>query len=97
MRLDLKLLSMRFSQKKEEPPVSSEGVDPYLLEKVLRPVMDGRTVFLRDIDFDAFCTEDIEPLEEYHDALIRERLRLEKFTGAVQNTPPVPSAVRMFC
>ena len=41
MKLDLKLLSMRFSQAKDEQPVSTEGVNSYLLEKILLPYMNG--------------------------------------------------------
>ncbi len=65
MKLDLKLLSMRFSQKEDEPPVPTEGINPYLLEKVLRPCMGGGTIRLPDIDYDAIAIEDLEPLEEY--------------------------------
>ena len=38
MRLDLKLLAMRFSQAEDAPPVPTEGVNPYLLEKILTPL-----------------------------------------------------------
>jgi len=97
MKLDLNLLSMRFSQKKNEPPVPTEGVNPYLLEKILLPCMDGGTVRLRDIDYEAFDMEDIEPLEEYYSKLFKAGGKLEQFTETVRNIPPEARKARVFC
>ena len=44
MKLDLNLLSMRFSQAENEPPVPTDGVNEYLLEKILLPCMNGDTI-----------------------------------------------------
>lgn len=97
MKLDLKLLSMRFSQTKDEPPAPIEGVNPYLLEKILLPRMNGESILLRDIDYSAFDVEDIEPLAEYHDELARARYKLEQLTKTVQNLPPAVKKSRAFC
>lgn len=97
MKLDLKLLSMRFSQTKDEPPAPTEGVNPYLLEKILLPCMNGESILLRDIDYSAFDVEDIEPLAEYHDELARARYKLEQLTKTVQNLPPAVKKSRAFC
>ncbi len=97
MKLDLKLLSMRFSQAKDEPPVPTEGVNPYLLEKILLPCMDGGTIRLRDIDYKAFNVEDIDPLEEYYSKLLKEGGKLKQFTETVRDTPPEARKARMFC
>ena len=97
MKLDLKLLSMRFSQTKDEPPAPTEGVNPYLLEKILLPCMNGESILLRDIDYSAFDVEDIEPLAEYHDELAQARYKLEQLTKTVQNLPPAAQKSRTFC
>lgn len=97
MKLDLKLLSMRFSQAKDEPPVPTDGVDPYLLEKVLRPCMDGADILLRDIDFDAFDAEDVDLLEQYYDKLSRAAGKLRQLTETVRKLPPQAHKARMFC
>lgn len=97
MKLDLKLLSMRFSQTKDEPPAPTDGVNPYLLEKILLPCMNGESILLRDIDYSAFDVEDIEPLAEYHDELARARYKLEQLTKTVQNLPPAAKKSRAFC
>lgn len=97
MTLDLKLLATRFSQAKDEPPVPTEGVNPYLLENILLPCMNNETVRLRDIDFAAFDTEDVDGLEEYYDALSRAGGRLCQFAETVQKLPPEAQKTRLFC
>ena len=97
MTLDLKLLSMRFSQIKDELPVPTEGVNEYLLEKILRPCLNGGAVYLRDIDYEAFNVEDIDQLENYYSALSRESGRLRQLTEVIGNLPPEAQKVRMFC
>lgn len=97
MKLDLKLLSMRFSQTKDEPPVSTKEVNSYLLEKILLPCMNNGTVYLRDIDYEAFEAEDIDQLEEYYDKLLRASRSLGKLTETVQNLCPEAQKARLFC
>ncbi len=97
MKLDLKLLSMRFSQMKNEPPVSTGGVNPYLLEKILLPCMNGGTVYLRDIDYHAFDMEDIDLLEKYYNDLSRAGGRLQQLTDTVRNVLPEARKGRIFC
>ena len=97
MKLDLKLLSMRFSQMKDEPPVPTTGVNPYLLEKVLLPCMNGGNGYLRDIDYQAFDAEDIDLLERYYDDLSRAGGRLQQLMETVGNLPPEAHKARLFC
>lgn len=97
MKLDLKLLSMRFSQMKDEPPVPTAGVNPYLLEKVLLPCMNNGKVYLRDIDYQAFDSEDIDWLEQYYDALSRASEALSQLTETVGKVPPEAHKARLFC
>lgn len=97
MKLDLKLLSMRFSQAKDELPVPTDGVNPYLLEKILLPCMNGGSVLLRDIDCDAFEVEDVDELEKYYDKLSRAGSQLGQLTETVRNCPPEARKVRLFC
>ncbi len=97
MKLDLKLLSMRFSQTEDEPPVPTEGVNTYLLEQILLPGLNGGAICLRDIDYEAFDLEDIEPLEEYYSALFKAVGKLGLFTETVRKLPPEARKARMFC
>ncbi len=97
MKLDLKLLSMRFSQVKEEPPVPTKGVNPYLLEKILFPSLNGGAIYLRDIDYEAFEIEDIGPLEEYYSQLLKAGGSLSQLTETVRKLPPEARKARVFC
>ena len=97
MKLNLKLLATRFSQAKEELPVSEEGVNRYLLEQVLRPNLEGDLLRLGDIDFDAFDADDVPALEEYYDRLYKASQDLAQFAQTVARVPPAPKAVRVFC
>ncbi len=97
MKLDLKLLSMRFSQAKNEPPVSTEGVNPYLLEEILLPYMNGASLLLRDIHYNSFEVEDVETLAKYHDELAQAGHELSQLIKTVQNLPPESQMFRTFC
>lgn len=97
MKLDLKLLSMRFSQAKDEPPVPTDGVNKYLLEKVLLPSMSDSGVYLRDIDFDAFKMDDVSVLEQYYDDLYKAGGKLKQLIGTVRKVPPEARKARVFC
>ena len=97
MKLNLKLLATRFSQAKEEPPASEEGVNRYLLEQVLRPNLAGKLLRLGDIDFDAFDADDVPTLEEYYDRLNEASRDLSQFAQTVGRVPPAAKAGRSFC
>lgn len=97
MKLDLKLLSIRFSQAKDEPPVPTEGVNAYLLEKLLLPSMNGETICLKDIDYEAFDPDDIETLGDYYTALWKAGGELRQLTETVQKLPPEARKARVFC
>ena len=97
MNLDLKLLSMRFSQAKDEPPVPTDGVNNYLLGKILRPCMNGSTVYLQDIDYEAFDLEDIDRLENYYDNFSRVNSKLRQLIQTVAKLPPEAQKLRSFC
>ena len=97
MKLDLKLLSVRFSQAKDEPPVPTDGVNKYLLEKVLLPSMSDSGVYLRDIDFEAFDMDDANVLERYYGELSKAGWKLQQLIGTVRNVPPEARKTRVFC
>lgn len=97
MKLDLKLLSKRFSQKKEETPISQEGVNAYLLEKILTPSLHRTVIYMQDIDFTAFDEDDVDELENYYGKLYNTAQGLEQFVQTVARTQPAASGVRSFC
>lgn len=97
MKLNLKLLAIRFFQAKDGPPVPEDGVNRYLLEQVLRPNLEGNLLRLGDIDFDAFEAEDVPALEAYYERLYKTSQDLSQFAQTLDRVPPAPKAVRAFC
>lgn len=97
MKLNLKLLAIHFSQAKDGPPVSEDGVNRYLLERVLRPNLEGDLLRLGDIDFDAFEADDVPALEAYYERLYKTSQDLSQFAQTLDRVPPAPNAVRAFC
>lgn len=97
MKLDLKLLATRFFQAEDEPLAPEDGVNRYLLEQVLRPAMEGKTLYLRDIDFSAFELDDIEALGLYYDSLMNAARNLNRFSVPVSQSSPAPGNARVFC
>ncbi len=97
MKLNLKLLSTRFSQAKDEPSVSDGGVNRYLLEQVLRPNLEGELLRLGDIDFGAFDADDVPALEDYYDRLYKASQDFSQFAQTLSRVPPAPRTVRSFC
>ena len=97
MRLDLELLSIRFSQKKEEPPVPQDGINTYLLENILMPTLDSKDIYLKDVDFTAFDVDDIDKLEDYYNQLYSRGQGLDQFIQTVAQILPSASSVRSFC
>lgn len=97
MRLDLKLLSKRFYQKKEEPPIPQEGLNRYLLKEILTPVLHRTDIYLQDIDFTAFDVDDVDALENYYGQLYNAGRRLEQFIQTAAQTAPVAGSTRSFC
>lgn len=97
MKLDLKLLSTRFSQKKEEPPIPQDGLNAYLLENILTPALHYTDIYLKDIDFAAFDVEEVNELEEYYSRLYNAGQGLDQFIQTVAKTLPTAGNVRSFC
>ena len=97
MKLNLKLLATRFSQAADQPCVSEEGVNRYLLERVLRPNLEGNLIRLGDIDFSAFDAEDVPALEDYYDRLHEASHGLSQFAQTLNRVQAAPKAVRAFC
>lgn len=97
MKMDMKNLCKLLTQAKEEDAVSAEACNPYLMEKVLRPLMRNETVLLKDVDFSQFEAEDISQITDYYEALEMEGRKLMQIAGAFANLEPIACKVRQFC
>ncbi len=97
MKLDLELLFANLSRTKEDTGIPRDGVNGYLIDKILVPSMNGETIRLRDIDFDAFDAEDVDDLMEFHNKLECQTdavMRMAEKLGAIC---PIPANFRSFC
>lgn len=97
MKMDLKNLCGLLASAGEEESVSSKDCNPYLLEKVLRPLMRAEAVLLKDIDFSQFDAEDIHTLKSYYYSLEMQGQRLMGLVGTVAAIEPAARKVRQFC
>ncbi len=97
MKLYLKDLCREFGRAKSEETVPSVGVNPYLLENILRPALQGEAPALGDIDYEQFDLEDIGVLSDYYDKMYTATAKLGQFVSAVASLDPVPSRERQFC
>jgi hypothetical protein len=93
----LKQLAERISQAEESPPVPTEGVNPYLIESVLKPLLKDEPLRYGDIDYDAFDDEDLRDLAEYCEALYRTASHLNGFEREIVRTRPEARRIRVFC
>ena len=97
MKLDLKELSHAFRKLKESETVPLNEVNPYLLEKILLPTLQGHVPTLKDIDYSQFEDGDITELADYCERLMDESNKLMQFVGAVASIEAVPCRSRQFC
>lgn len=97
MKLNLKNLCREFAEAKEAETTPTDGVNPYLLEEVLRPVLRGNSLTLRAIDYNQFEDDDISDLADYCERLEVTSRKLEQFVGAVTLLKAFSSRSRQFC
>ena len=97
MKLDLELLFTNLSRTEEDTGVSRDGVNDYLIDKILFSCMNGERIFLKDIDFSAFDAEDVEELERFYDRMTAPVHQLEKVVTAMRTVDPVAASSRKFC
>ena len=97
MKMDLNGFCTRLTQAKEEETVSTKGVDEYLLNMVLRPLMRNETLLLKDIDFSQFDSDDVHRLTSYYESLEMQGRKLMQVVGSVANMEPAACKARQFC
>jgi len=97
MKLHLKDLCREFGKAKDEETVPRGGINPYLLENILWPTLQGEAPTLGSIDYAQFDEEDIGALSDYYEKMWKAAEKLEQFVSAVASFDPVPSRERQFC
>lgn len=97
MKLHLKTLCREFHHAEERETVPRGETNPYLLEKVLWPTLQGNAPLLGEIDYDQFDDDDISKLCGYYEKIHDTALKLAQFSSAAMSIEPVPCRSRQFC
>lgn len=97
MKLDRKSLCRKLEAAEKTETVSKANVNDYLLEKVLRPTLQGKAPRLNEIDYDQFEEEEIDELADYCERLEITSGKLSRFVGAVACFDATPCRARQFC
>ena len=97
LKLDLNLLQMRFSQAEQTETVSTENVNPYLLEHIIRPLLRGETIRYGDVDYDRFEDEDLRSASGYCDEIGHTEYKLSQLQNDIAGLNPCACKLRTFC
>lgn len=97
MRIDRDMLLRELRQAEPSEGLSTEDCNPYLLERVLLPMMRGQTVRIGDVDFSLFDEEDVSAAQEYHDRFFSCSYELRRLLRKVAEIEPQASRKRLFC
>lgn len=97
MKLHLKELSRAFQRAEASETTPTQGVNSYLLEKVLWPTLQGNPPRLNQIDYDQFTEDDLYEMADYCEHREATSRKLSQFVGAVAAISPIPCRSRQFC
>ncbi len=97
MELNLERLSERLSIAQSEDTVSKEGVNPYLIEAIIEPMLAGKSVKYGDIDFAAFELDELRTAAGYCDNISNTSYKLEKLVANISVSKATACKMRAFC
>ena len=97
MTANLNELRSRLYLVKNEKCVDDTGVEPYLIEHLLYPVLNGEAIMLNSLDYDAFDLNDIERLDEYVSDLMDVHYKVSQIPERLQKAVPLAHTIRRFC
>ena len=97
MQLDLKALRTLLEKAPQEETVDSSDVNPYLLQKVLFPLLAGTDLRYGDIDYSQFEADDLRELAHYCDERGSMRHRLADLKCRLVDAAACACKHRAFC
>ncbi len=97
MTLDLCALHQSLQDAKAEELVSTENINPYLLNEVLKPMLSGIPLRYGDIDYTLFEADDLRTLADHYDRRCSAVHRLETLVGVIAEAEPSACRNRVFC
>ena len=97
MLVNLDTLRKTLSETPAEETVDSSGVNTYLLNEVLRPILAGKELCYGDIDYSKFDADDVRYISDYCDEYERVSDKLCGFLRGIVKAEASACRNRAFC
>ena len=96
-KIDLFTMSNLLCGLPGEELISTEDLNPYLVESVIQPVLQRKEVCYGDLDYDQFSDLDLQYAYDYYCALYRMRHSLSVLSTAIRDADACASRQHAFC
>ena len=97
MMIDMTRLLRNLSSAKAEETVPTEEVQSYLLENIIKPLMNGVKLRYGDVDFSKFDIDDLRAAASYCESLGEMSHRLEGVVENITKVRALSCKSRAFC
>ena len=97
MLVDLNILRQKLTEAPPEDTVDVSEVNPYLLNEVIRPLLDGRRITYGDIDYSRFELDDLRVAAHYCETRDSVCRNLQNLIGGIVGATPAACKARAFC
>ena len=97
MKIDIERLTQALSDVKAAETVSTGEVNAYLLNEVIRPLLQGVTLCYGDVDYSRFDIDDLRVAARYCENIGDMSYRLRGVIDNIAKARAKPCARRAFC
>ena len=97
MSINLDVLTQNLLEAEDAKTFTPPQVNDYVLRHIYEPLLRDETVCFAELNFKAFCNEDLRALANFLEACGAVEQRLATFSQKLCNAPPVSRLVRAFC
>lgn len=97
MNIDISALERNLRAAESEKTVPDSEVNPYLLNVLLKRLLDGENVTYGEVDFSKFEADDLRVVSYYYQELERMTYHLSRLIGVLDNAAPYCCKARAFC
>ena len=97
MQINLQALKQRLYEAPQEETVDTGDVNPYLLNEVLRPLLEGKLLCYGDVDYSRFEPDDLRALSYHCEQRWRVIDSLRSLAKGATVAEPCACTKRSFC
>ena len=97
MNIEISRLVRNLRAAEPEKTVPDREVNPYLLNVLLKRLLDGEDVTYGEVDFSKFEADDLRVVSYYCQELGRMTYHLSQLIGGLDNAAPYCCKTRAFC